>query len=288
MARMTESLTIEAALRAAAQRLSASETPQLDARVIARHVLGLDDAGLILEAKRALTPAETERLDAALARRAAGEPVAYIVGEKEFFGLTFRTAPGVLVPRPDTETLIEAALEARLASGVSRILDLGTGTGCLLLTLLSLFPEAEGTGVDINPQAVRLARENAAALGLGDRARFVAGDWAAPLEGRFDLVVSNPPYIRDGDRARLSPDIRDFEDARALFSGADGLDACRAIFAVAPGLAAPGALLALEIGEGQRQAAESLAKAAFPAAAVSSRPDMAGRPRAVLVDLDRK
>lgn len=288
MARMTESLTIEAALRAAAQRLSASETPQLDARVIARHVLGLDDAGLILEAKRALTPAETERLDAALARRAAGEPVAYIVGEKEFFGLTFRTAPGVLVPRPDTETLIEAALEARLASGVSRILDLGTGTGCLLLTLLSLFPEAEGTGVDINPQAVRLARENAAALGLGDRARFVAGDWAAPLEGRFDLVVSNPPYIRDGDRARLSPDIRDFEDARALFSGADGLDACRAIFAVAPGLAAPGALLVLEIGEGQRQAAESLAKAAFPAAAVSSCPDMAGRPRAVLVDLDRK
>lgn len=278
-------MTLETCLRAAAQRLAASDTPALDARVLAKHALGLDDAGLIVEAKRALTAEEEATLDALVARRAAGEPVAYIVGEKEFRGLTFRTAPGVLVPRPDSETLIEAAASRRAQDAPLRVLDLGTGTGCLLCALLAHFPNAAGVGVDVNETALALAAANASALGLEGRARFLNSDWAAAVEGTFDLVVSNPPYIRESDRAGLPVEVRDHEDPRALFAGEDGLGAYRAIAAAAPRLLAPGGLMILELGTGQAGPVGALMAAALPGALVEVEPDLAGRPRALVATL---
>ncbi|MEQ8936242.1 MAG: HemK/PrmC family methyltransferase, partial [Amphiplicatus sp.] len=164
---------LERYIRAAILRLAHSDTPALDARVLAKQALGLDDAGLILSATRDLTAEEIAKLDVLVARRAAGEPVAYITGEKEFRGLTFRMAPGVLTPRPDSETLIEAAIKRLPAEASLRILDLGTGTGCLLCALLAHFKRASGVGVDLNETALALAEANAASLGLAGRAAFV-------------------------------------------------------------------------------------------------------------------
>lgn len=275
-------MTLETYLRAAAARLARSDTPMLDARVLAKRALSLDDAGLILEAGRALTAEEAARLDAMIVRRAAGEPVAYIVGEKEFRGLTFRTAPGVLVPRPDSETLIEAAAKRLAAAAPLSILDLGTGTGCLLCALLAHFQNATGLGVDIADAALALAAENARALGLAGRARFATSDWASAVEGRFDLVVSNPPYIRESECPGLPVEVRAHEDPRALFAGADGLDAYRAIAAAAPRLVAPGGLIILELGADQAGPVAALMAAALPGAHIEVEPDLAGRPRALV------
>lgn len=282
------STTLEQYLRAAAARLDRSETPLLDARVLAKHALGLDDAGLILAGDRPLGTDERAKVDALVDRRAAGEPVAHIVGEKEFYGLTFRTAPGVLTPRPDSETLVEAVLARRDHKARLRILDLGTGTGCLLCTLLTLFPDASGVGVDINPAAARLARENAAALGLAGRASILIGDWTAALTGAFDVIVSNPPYIREDEFGGLARDIRDFEDRRAFVAGPDGLSGYRRILAAAPGLIGSGGLTVLELGIGQADAVSALAEAAFPGAGVSIDRDLAGRERALTIDLSRQ
>lgn len=281
-------MILEHSLRAAAARLANSQTPLLDARVLAKYALGLDDAGLILDANRPLTEEERAKLDALVARRARGEPVAYITGEKEFYGLTFRMAPGVLAPRPDSETLIEAAIAARGRGAALRILDLGTGAGCLLCALLAVFPKATGVGVDINDAAVKLAAENAKALHLAGRAAFRIGNWAAGLGGPFDLIVSNPPYIAEGDRELLAADIRDFEDPRALFAGKDGLDAYRQILAAVPALLAQGGLTILELGFGQHQAVAGLAAEALPAARINAQADLAGVPRALVIDLSQQ
>lgn len=278
-------MRLETYLRAAASRLAVSPSPLLDARLLVRHALGLNDAGLILSAARSLSADEIEKLDALVARRARGEPVAYILGEKEFRGLTFRVAPGVLVPRPDSETLIEAAEKRRASDAPLRILDLGTGTGCLLCALLAHFTNASGVGADINEEAVALARGNAAALGFAGRAVFLESDWGAAVDGRFDLVVSNPPYIMDADRESLPPDVRDYEDPRALFAGPEGLDAYRRILGEAARLAAPGALIILELGAGQAEAVAALAKAAFPGASIGFEDDLAGRQRALVAGL---
>jgi release factor glutamine methyltransferase len=278
-------MNLESYLRAAALRLAGSETPLLDARVIAKFALSLDDAGLILAANRRLAREERMRLDALIDRRARGEPVAYITGEKEFYGLSFRTAPGVLVPRPDTETLIEAARALRPAGAPLRILDLGTGTGCIACALLSVFPLASGTGVDIDPVAAALAAHNARRLGLAARSAFLAGDWLAPLSGRFDLVAANPPYIPAGEAPGLPAEVRDHESWRALFAGADGLDAYRALAAAIPAALAPGGLILLELGLGQDRAARRIVEAAFPDARIALWPDLAGRSRVLSADL---
>ena len=279
-------MTLDAFLRAAAARLVNSGTPSLDARVLAKHALGLDDAGLILDAKRALAREEIAKLTALVERRAAGEPVAYIAGEKEFRGLTFRMAPGVLVPRPDSETLIEAAVKRLPADAPLRILDLGTGTGCLLCALLAHFTKASGVGVDLNETALALAEENAASLGLADRAAFVKSDWTAAVEGTFDLIISNPPYIEEGARESLPVEVRDHEDSRALFAGEDGLDAYRILLAGAPRLARPRSLMIFELGEGQAEAVGALAKAAFPGAFIEFEADLAGRRRALVAAIE--
>ncbi len=279
-------MRLEIYLRAAAARLATSDTPSLDTRVLAKHALGLDDAGLILDAKRDLTVEEIARLDTLVARRAVGEPVAYITGEKEFRGLTFRTAPGVLVPRPDSETLIEAAIKRLPPDAPLRILDLGTGTGCLLCALLAHFTEASGVGVDANDAALALARENAASLGLAGRAAFMKSDWAEAVEEAFDVIISNPPYIEEGARESLPVEVRTYEDPRALFAGEDGLDAYRAILAAAPRLAKPRTLMIFELGEAQADAVGALVKAAFPQALIEFDADLAGRKRALVAAIE--
>ncbi|MFQ5564361.1 MAG: peptide chain release factor N(5)-glutamine methyltransferase [Parvularculaceae bacterium] len=276
--------TLDRHLRAAAAHLTNSDTPHLDARVLAKHALGLDDAGLILAGERRLAKDKRAAIDALLARRMTGEPVAQIVGEKEFFGLTFAVGPGVLTPRPDSETLIEAAIERRPRARAMQMLDLGTGSGCLLCALLNEFPRAAGIGVDKSEFAVRQARANAAALGFAERAQFYVGDWADALSRPFDLIVANPPYIRDGDRESLGVEIREFESGAALFAGPDGFDAYRAIFKAAPAFLAKDGAMIVEAGDSHAAALAVLARAVFPQAAVEICNDLGARPRAVVVD----
>jgi len=280
-------LTIEAWLRAAMAKLPESATPLLDARLIAGWALGLDEAALILKGDETLCPADHEKLDAMLARRATSEPVAYILGEKEFWGLCFKLEPGVLVPRPDTETLIEAIIRRRACEKKWRILDLGTGTGCLLGALLSEFENAQGTGVDLDPVALSLARRNLNALGFADRARLLEADFAnleneKSLNGPFDIIVSNPPYIPAGEL--LPCDVADFENPLALFAGDDGLDAYRTIFSRLDSILASDGIAVFEFGAGQGEAIEHLARMKMPGASTHVENDLAGRPRALIID----
>jgi release factor glutamine methyltransferase len=202
-------------------------------------------------------PAVAARLVGYVARRVRREPMAYILGEREFWGLPFRVSPAVLVPRPDSETVIEAALA--LLPGRHRpwrILDLGVGSGCLLLTLLKQYEVARGVGLELSDEALTIARANAEALGVSSRARLRSGDWRRAnwqegLGGPFDLVVSNPPYVRAGDMAGLMPEVAQYEPRLALDGGPDGLDAYHAIVAAGPRLVAPGGHLLVELGHGQ-------------------------------------
>jgi methylase of polypeptide subunit release factors len=399
-------MTLQQYLRAAAQHLGNSPTPALDARVLARHALGLDDAGLILAGPKPIGEDERGKIDALIERRARGEPVARIVGEKEFFGLSIKLLPGVLVPRPETETIVEAALRRRPKDAPLRILDLGTGSGCLLCALLSEFPNATGLGVDKDADAARIAQENLDRLGFAARGTIRRADWTELLDdriwaalalppprsggglaaqrrprgqerrelphseqdcppsspptevggdtspasageshmkadispahsresgnpeksgsppsrgqaglalrpsnaltlpasvrgraarrppqsaapetlGTFDLIVSNPPYIPDGERERLPVDVRDYERPEALFAGADGLDAYRSLFALVPRLVGEKSLIAFEFGEGQAPALLDLARAAFPRASFAVESDLSGRPRIFVVE----
>ena len=221
------------------------------------HATGLSIEQLIARGNEAAPAATAAALRELTARRIQREPMAYILGEREFWGLPFKVSPAVLVPRPDSETVIEAAL-ALLADRDRpwRILDLGLGSGCLLLTLLREFPAARGVGLEVSEAALAVAGTNAATLGVGARAELVLGDWLQPdwrdrLGGPFDLLVSNPPYIEAGAIAGLMPEVSRFEPKLALDGGPDGLAAYRAIAAEAPRLVAPGGRLLLEVGEGQ-------------------------------------
>lgn len=196
-------------------------------------------------------------LQSLTARRIKREPMAYILGEREFWGLPFKVTPAVLVPRPDSETLIEAVLALMPdRQRAWRILDLGVGSGCLLLTLLREYPQATGAGLDASPEALAVAGENAVALGVADRASLVTGDWRRPgwleaVGGPFDLVVSNPPYVESGAIDGLMPEVARFEPRLALDGGADGLDAYRLIATAGPQLITPGGYVVVEVGEGQ-------------------------------------
>lgn len=257
----------------------------LDARVLARWALGVTDAELIAASDRPVGDAARTRLDAAFARRAKGEPVAHITGRREFWSLDIEVAPGILVPRADSETLIEAVVRRRGREEALKIADLGCGSGALLCALLSEFPKARGWGVDINPDAVDVTSRNLARLGLSSRARAGRGDWFGVSEGVFDIVVANPPYIRTVDRNSLPREVRDFESPLALYAGEDGLDAFRAILKAAPAHLAAGGLMALEFGQGQAEAVHEIAAKAFPAARIAVENDLAGRPRALVIDL---
>jgi release factor glutamine methyltransferase len=279
--------TVEAARRALAARLksAAAESADLDARLLTGHALGLDLTGLISAAQRQLTADESARLEEFACRRLAGEPVARILGSKEFWGLPLQLSPATLVPRPDTETVVELALELLRAGGCLdrplRIADLGTGSGAILLALLSELPAARGFGTDISEAALRTAAANAACAGLADRATFIACDYASGLAGPFDLIVSNPPYIRSADIGGLAAEVRDHDPLAALDGGADGLDAYRALIPQAAGLLAPGAALVLEAGQGQSGPIQALMAAAGLMPVIAPKADLAGIPRTV-------
>lgn len=273
--------TIGALLCAAGARLRAAgiEDPRREARLLLGHALGLDPAQLVA---RAHDPVEAPGFEGLVARRAAREPAAHILGTREFWGVAFRVTPAVLVPRPETETLVEAALEAiPERASVRRVLDLGTGSGCLLCAALAEFPAAIGLGVDQSLAALAVARGNAAALGFSDRARFAAGDWLAALDGAFDLVLSNPPYVAEPEMPALDPELA-HEPRAALVAGADGLDAYRAILPGLKRVLAPGGVAVLELGAGQAQAVQALAAAAGLAVR-GLRHDLAAIPRALVL-----
>jgi release factor glutamine methyltransferase len=262
------------------------DTPELDARILIGHALGLDHTALVAQAGRRITTREAGAISALAGRRLGREPVARILGVKEFWGLPFRLNADTLVPRPETETVVEAAIAAIDPEVLQRgayIADLGTGSGALLLALLSEWRTATGVGSDISDGALTCARENAAALGLADRAEFVASDYGRALAGPFDLVVSNPPYVARGDIAALPPEVRDHDPARALDGGTDGLDAYRAIAADARRLLAPGGALVLELGAGQDAAVRALMGANGFTSDSPTRNDLAGIARAVVL-----
>ncbi|MDD1536394.1 MULTISPECIES: peptide chain release factor N(5)-glutamine methyltransferase [unclassified Bradyrhizobium] len=279
--------SIESARRALTARLRSAgiEEPALDARLLVGAALQLDLTGLVTQAARRLTSEETLRLEQYALRRLAHEPVARIVGTREFWGMPFRLSEATLVPRPDTETVVELALEIFRELTVSgrppRIADIGTGSGAILLALLHEIPDALGIGTDISLTALSTARDNAVALGLGGRAAFVACSYAAALRGPFDLIVSNPPYIPSAEIPTLSVEVREHDPHLALDGGNDGYDAYRALIPQASERLAPGGVLIVEAGRGQAGNIETLMAAAGLTMDRSPKADLAGIPRAV-------
>jgi release factor glutamine methyltransferase len=273
---------IAQALREAAAALAAtSGTARLDAELLMAHALGAGRSELLLRHMDAGVP---DAFAAYLERRLAHEPVAYILGCQEFFGLDFRVSPAVLIPRADSEVLVERALAAR--PDARRVLDCGTGSGALLLSVLTHLPDATGVGVDRSEGALEIARENAEALGLRARASLVLADWDMPgwadgLGGPFDLVLANPPYVESG--AVISPSVRAHEPPGALFAGPEGLDAYRSLLPQLPGLLARGGAALVEIGASQADSVIAMAQAEGFAAELHH--DLAGLPRAVQLTL---
>ncbi len=258
-------------------RAAGIDSPRLEARLLLAHVLGVTQEALIADPSAA-GPVGTAYQDA-VARRADHAPLALILGHREFWSLRFAVSPATLIPRPETETVVSAALHGTTAP--ARVLDLGTGTGCLLLSLLHEWPGAFGVGVDLVPAAARLAAANARALGLASRAAFLCGNWAAALRGQFDLIVANPPYIASDNISGLMTEVAAHEPATALDGGPDGLVAYRSILAALPGLLAPSGRAILEFGAGQAQAVGALATAAgfFH----RSENDLSGIPRIIVL-----
>ncbi|HUF86986.1 MAG TPA: peptide chain release factor N(5)-glutamine methyltransferase [Thermohalobaculum sp.] len=270
----------------AAARLGAAGVPEpgRDARLLYRWAARIDGPGLAATLRDPARPHEIARFEHAVAARAGRAPLSHIVGGRLFWGRRFRVTPDVLDPRPETETLIAHALEGPPAR---RILDLGTGSGCILLTLLAEWPEAAGLGVDISAAALAVARQNARALGLAGRAGFRQGDWCGGLAEPFDLVVANPPYVSEAELAALEPEVREHEPRLALAGGPDGLDAVRRIAAGVGPLLSPGGRLMLEIGSGQGPAAAAiLAAAGLACARIVA--DLDGRDRVAAVSHPEK
>ena len=256
-----------AALVAASRRID-----RLDAEVLLAHLEGIDRMALLMGPNREIDAAAYAAL---VTRREAGEPAAYITGSREFWSLDLHVTPDVLIPRPDSETLIETAKALLADRPPATILDLGTGSGALLLAALSVWPRARGLGIDRSVAALSVARGNADRLGFGRRAAFASGDWGQGLRERFDLILANPPYVEDD--ADLAREVRDHEPPSALFAGPDGLDAYRVLVPQLPGLLNPGGTAVVEIGAAQAAPVTVLAAAAGLASTV--RRDLAGHDR---------
>ena len=272
------------ALRAAAAVLGAAEieAPQREARILLAHVLGVDRAGLLRRAPDAIAADADECFERLVTRRAAHAPAALLLGHREFWSLDFLVTRDTLIPRPDSELIVEAALELYPDRRASRILDLGTGTGCLLLAALTEFPSAWGLGVDRSEAAAMVARTNARRLGLSDRAAVVVGGWTAAITGRFDLLLCNPPYIEAADIPGLMPEVALHEPHLALDGGADGLDPYRVLFPDLHRRLAPGGTALFEFGLGQAAALGDLARQAG-LQILAVREDLAGHPRVMIL-----
>jgi release factor glutamine methyltransferase len=273
--------TLRAALGPATARLVAAGVPDAarDARLLMAHAAGIAAGRLTISLDSALTPDAADRLDAALTARAARQPVSQIIGGRDFWRHRFIVTPDVLDPRPETETLVAEALRAPF----TRLLDLGTGSGAILLSLLSERPGATGLGTDLSCAALDVARRNAAALGLTERAGFQQADWFVGVAGRFDLIVSNPPYIAADEMPDLAPEVRDWEPHLALTPGGDGLAPYRSIAAGVGAYLTPGGRLMVEIGPKQGVAVSAL----FGAAGlrdIAILPDLDGRDRVVIAN----
>jgi release factor glutamine methyltransferase len=289
-------MRVSDAVRGAVQRLraSGSRSPRLDAELLLATALGADRAELFRTPERQLTPAEAGRFDAYLRRREACEPVAYIRGVRAFRTIALEVTPAVLIPRPETETLVDVALEAlggKVGPGAAAtpglleplVLDMGTGSGCIALALAAEDPSVRVVAVDVDEAAVEVARRNAARLGLGGRVDFACGDLfaALPPKQRFDVIVSNPPYIPAAEYETLEPNVREYEPRLALHGGEDGLDVYRRLVPEAAPRLRPGGTLAVEVGAGQAAAVRALFAAAGAFAAAQERPDLGGIPRVV-------
>lgn len=268
-------MRVRDALAEAARRFGFSETPRLDAELLMAHTLGCTREAMLLGRLDDPTP---DGFAALVERRAAHEPVAYITGKRAFWTIELAVGPGVLVPRADTETLVEAAVEHFAGtSGPRRVLDLGTGSGALLLAALDQWPAANGIGVDRSGEALAVAQENARRLGMGPRARLVEGSWDA-VGGAFDLVLCNPPYI--ADKEELAREVAGYEPASALYAGPDGLHDYRALAPIIARRIAPGGVACVEIGSSQGEAAAALFRAA--GLTVNLRQDLGGRDRCLV------
>jgi release factor glutamine methyltransferase len=265
------------------QRLEAAgvDTPVLDARLLLEAGAGVSRLEIVTDPRRLVSVQQVEAVDALARRRESREPVSHILGRKHFWTLELEVSPAVLTPRPDTEFVVEAALQVLPRDEPRRVLDLGVGSGAILLAILHERPYATGVGVDVSGAALDIARANVEALGLADRTALHEGNWAEGLDGGFDLVVSNPPYIRSGDIADLEPEVSRYEPHLALDGGADGLDAYREIAMALPRLLKPGGAFALEVGLGQAEVVMALLEAQG-LSTVEPRRDLAGIPRVVL------
>lgn len=280
----TATATIADALDQASDRLRQAgiDRARAEARLLLGAVLGIGRDALFGHPERPLARSELARVDNALRRRAAREPVAHILGTREFWSLDFAVTADTLVPRPESETLVEAALEALTdRDGAYRILDLGTGGGCLLLALLHERPDATGLGIDKSAKALAVAKQNADAQGLAGRAAFRLGDWARGLDGAFDMIISNPPYIPEDAIHALAPEVAKYEPHLALSGGADGLRCYREMAPDLMRLLVPGGAIVLEVGDGQADAVAAIL-ARHGLAERALRKDLAGRTRCIL------
>lgn len=275
-------LDLQSARNWAAQHLrAAADRPQVEAELLLAHLLDCTRPHLLTHLDDALAPERAAAYQALVERRAAGEPLPYLTGRAPFFGREFAVTPAVLIPRPETELLVELALDWLAQHPRARVVDVGTGSGCIAVTLARHAPEARLTATDIAADALAVARRNAQRHGVAERVDFVRADLLAPLAGA-DLIVSNPPYVATGEWDALPPSVRR-EPCGALLAGADGLDAVRRLLAQAASRMRPGGLLLVEIGAGQGDAAQALAQAAFPQAKCEVLRDLAGKDRVLRV-----
>ena len=278
---------ISARVAAARERLRAAAIPpdeaDLDARVLAERILDWDTARYLTNANEEEPEGFAERFEALVARRAGREPTAYIVGRREFCGVDFQVTPAVLIPRPETELIVEAALAAfSRSSGAIDIADVGTGSGCLAVTLARERPASRVLATDISSDALDVARLNARRLGVASRVELLETDLLNGVEREFDLIVSNPPYVPEDDRAQLQPEVRDYEPSRALFAGDDGLSVIRRLIDQVPGRLKPEGRLIFEFGFGQADGIRTLLSNTRSMVLLDLRRDLQGIPRVAI------
>jgi release factor glutamine methyltransferase len=282
-------VTIGEALAAARRRLKEAgiEDSDLEAEVLLRHALGVDRARLFACLQEPLPDDAQKRFEAYVGRRLKHEPTAYITGRREFFGLELEVTPAVLIPRPETEILVEAAIEVARPRGRIRrgavMADVGTGSGAIAIALATSVPRSDVYAIDMSPEAIAIAERNVERHGVSDRVMVLRGDLLSPLPEFVDVVIANLPYVPSADIQSLAPEVRDHEPRRALDGGPDGLDLIRRLVAEAPRYLRPNGCVCLEFGDGQAEAVVRLSREAFPGMRVQLRKDLAGRERVVVI-----